>query len=150
MVSRNKNLVGAVYWGGFFQVAGEWANFQLVQGLPPSPHSLSRENPDIWQKSWNVWNFICESLNICLLKFYLLLTKYFFVFRLLIFYLKKNKLFLVKNTSVFKRIFFANLIFFHFHSLWFLIWKLTTCHCAQETTRDHTPTIELGDLMPYW
>lgn len=57
---------------------------------------------------------IMKSLNICLSKWYLLLTKYFFVFIHLIFYLK-NKIFSVKNTFLFERIFVANLIFFCFY-----------------------------------
>ena len=44
-------------------------------------------------------NFICENLNVCLLKGYLLLTYYYFVFIHLTSYLKNN-LFSVKKTFV--------------------------------------------------
>ena len=61
----------------------------------------------------------------------------FFSFIHLISYLK-NCLFSVKNTFVFIKIFVANLIFFCFNSLWFIVCKLTAHHCTGGSKRPHT------------
>ena len=56
----------------------------------------------VLQKAWYAWSFIRETLNICPLKWYLLLTYTSFVFIHLIYYLKNN-LFSVKDTFAFKK-----------------------------------------------
>lgn len=105
--------------------------------------------------------FILWKLNICLLKGYLVQNSSSFVFVYLISSIKSD-LFWVKNTFVFKEIFVANLIFLHFHSLWFFFYKkfhYSMCFdflfenwwhtIACVIASNHTPTIDLGDHKPY-